>query len=191
MGESRDKWTLNPAATSPSHFKMLEFLGTLIGMSVRSGILMSLQLPTFFWKQLTEEDLTTEDLKEIDSMTVNIMNDLQNVDSSQETINALYDELNFTTILSNGEEVELVHGGKHKQVNKDNFKDFIVKTLNARFNECKKQIKAIKKGIDITFDSKYLRLLSWRDLEYKVVGKDIIDIERLKEITAYRVIKLQ
>jgi hypothetical protein len=54
VGESREKWTLNPAANSPAQQKMLEFLGTLIGMSVRSGILMSLQLPAFFWKQLTD-----------------------------------------------------------------------------------------------------------------------------------------
>ena len=28
--------------------------------------------------------------------------------------------------------------------------------------------------------------MSWHDLEYKVVGKEIIDIDRLKEITTYR-----
>lgn len=31
-----------------------------------------------------------------------------------------------------------------------------------------------------------LRILSWKDLEYKVVGREKIDIERLKEITTYR-----
>jgi len=48
-------------------------------------------------------------------------------------------------------------------------------------------VKLIKRGIDQTFDSKILRLLSWKDLQYKVVGLDIIDIDRLKEITTYRV----
>ncbi len=56
-----------------------------------------------------------------------------------------------------------------------------------RLNECTKQIKFIKKGVDITFDSKILRLLSWQDLQYKVVGKEVIDIDRLKELTVYRV----
>jgi hypothetical protein len=50
--------------------KMLEFLGALIGMSVRSGILMSLSLPSFVWKQLTGEDVTLNDLSGIDTMTV-------------------------------------------------------------------------------------------------------------------------
>jgi len=37
--------------------KMYEFLGALIGMCVRSGILMNLNLPGFIWKQLTEEEV--------------------------------------------------------------------------------------------------------------------------------------
>lgn len=56
-----------------------------------------------------------------------------------------------------------------------------------RMNECKKQIKSIKKGIRETFDDNFLRMFSWQDLEYKVVGKEVIDIERLKEISTYRV----
>lgn len=67
VGENRDKWTLNPVTViTPSQAKMLEFLGSLIGMSVRSGILMSLNLPSFFWKQLTDEEVTLEDLADID-----------------------------------------------------------------------------------------------------------------------------
>jgi HECT-domain (ubiquitin-transferase) len=79
-------------------------------------------------------------------------------------------ELYFTTILSNSEEVELCHGGKHKRVNYSNLEDYIKKTVDFRLHECKEQIKHIKKGIDITFNSHYLRLLSWKDLQYKVVG---------------------
>jgi hypothetical protein len=45
---------------------MLEFLGVLIGMSVRSGILMTLNFPSFIWKQLTDDELTVNDLKGID-----------------------------------------------------------------------------------------------------------------------------
>jgi hypothetical protein len=73
QGESRDKWTINPTASSNAHSKMFEFLGALIGMSVRSSILMSLNLPSFVWKQLTDEEITIDDLKEIDFMAVNIL----------------------------------------------------------------------------------------------------------------------
>ena len=83
-----------------------------------------------------------------------------------------------------------MHGGRHVRVNFSNIKDYINRTIEVRLTECKKQIKAIKKGIDKTFDSSILRLLSWSDLEYKVVGKEVLDMERLKEITIYRVRKI-
>ena len=167
---------------------MLEFLGALIGLSVRSGILMSLNLPAFVWKQLTDEELNVDDLNEIDQMTVTVMNDLKSIDTQKSEEDFLLEyELNFTTILSNGEEVELVTGGKTKRVNFSNMKEYVKKSITARLQESRVQIKHIKKGIDATFDSKFLRLLSWKDLQYKVVGKDVIDIDRLKELTTYRV----
>jgi E3 ubiquitin-protein ligase HECTD3 len=82
---------------------MYEFLGALIGMCVRSGILMSLNLPGFVWKQLTDEELTINDLNEIDELAVKQINELkevrQNV-SEEEFFTKGYD-FNFTTILSN------------------------------------------------------------------------------------------
>ena len=157
-------------------------------MSVRSGILMNLNIPSFIWKQLTDEEITLRDLANIDTMTVSILEDLKDIEKKmdEETFLMGYD-LNFTTILSNGEEIELIPGGRNVRVNFSNIKDYIQKTLTARFNECKKQIKAIKKGINQTFQASILRMLSWADLEYKVVGKEILDMERLKEITVYRV----
>lgn len=58
---------------------MYEFLGALIGMCVRSGILMNLSLPGFVWKQLTDEELNLQDLEEIDKIAVNFINTLKEV----------------------------------------------------------------------------------------------------------------
>lgn len=96
-------------------------------------------------------------------------------------------ELYFTTILSNGDEVELIPGGKAIRVRFSNLKAFITKVVDVRCDECKKQIKAVKRGLNDIFDEKFLKVLSWKDLEYKVVGKEKIEVERLKEITVYRV----
>ena len=41
-------------------------------------------------------------------------------------------------------------------------------------------------GIDKTFDKKFLRIINWKYLEYKVVGSNEISVDRLKEITSYR-----
>jgi E3 ubiquitin-protein ligase HERC1 len=40
-------------------------------------------------------------------------------------------------------------------------------------------------GIDKTFDKKFLRMVNWKYLEYRVVGSPVVNITRLKEITSY------
>ena len=66
VGDNRDKWVVNPGATSSAQMKAFEFIGALIGMSIRSGILIDLRLPAMFWKNLTEEKVTQNDLRAID-----------------------------------------------------------------------------------------------------------------------------
>jgi len=41
---------------------MLEFLGALIGMSFRSGILLDMNLSRFVWKQIAGDEVTKKDL---------------------------------------------------------------------------------------------------------------------------------
>ncbi len=100
---------------------------------------MSLSLPSFIWKQLTGEEVTLNDLSGIDTMTVQILDNLRDIKSTmdEETFLQGY-ELNMTTILSNGEEVELIPGGKNVRVNFANLNDYIKKTIDVRLNECKK-----------------------------------------------------
>ena len=62
-----------------------------------------------------------------------------------------YLEQNFTTVLSNGEEVALCPGGGEKQVTKENMNEFIQLVLEARFNEAKEQVAALRKGLDEVF----------------------------------------
>lgn len=106
--------------------------------------------------------MTINDLNEIDTMTINVLENLKEIESKmgEEQFLSGY-ELSFTTILSNSEEVELIPGGRHIKVNYSNLKDYINKTIQARLSECKKQIKSIKKGIRETFNDKFLKMYSW------------------------------
>lgn len=45
---------------------MFEFLGALIGMSIRSGCLLNLDMDVTFWKHLTSEAVKVSDLYESD-----------------------------------------------------------------------------------------------------------------------------
>ena len=60
--------------------------------------------------------------------------------------------MHFTAILSNGEEVELIPGGRSHRVTFSNLREYIDRTVEVRLSECRQQIKAVKKGVNITFD---------------------------------------
>lgn len=66
IGDCRDKWVINPQASSDLHLKMFEFVGGLFGMSVRSGILLNLNLAPIFWKKLTKDSLSDIDIRNVD-----------------------------------------------------------------------------------------------------------------------------
>lgn len=66
-GVNRDCFILNPEATSPIHLNMFRFLGVLLGIAIRSGSPVDLQLAPPVWKQLVGESLTLQDLSEVDS----------------------------------------------------------------------------------------------------------------------------
>jgi len=63
---NQDKYTIRPGSLSPLYLKMYYFLGQLMGVSIRTGVLLTLDLPLFFWKALAGEKPTFADLKAID-----------------------------------------------------------------------------------------------------------------------------
>lgn len=65
-GTNRDCFILNPAARSPLHLQMFNFLGILMGIAVRTGSPLSLVLAEPLWKQLAGQELSPADLTELD-----------------------------------------------------------------------------------------------------------------------------
>ena len=64
--DSKDKFIVNPGETSSSALKRYEFLGILMGCCIRTGVHMTLNLPTLFWKLLTGEHVLFSDFEELD-----------------------------------------------------------------------------------------------------------------------------
>jgi hypothetical protein len=80
-GLGQDLWTVNPSATSPSHLEMFNFLGALMAMALRSGHNIMLRLPALFWKNFIGEEVTIDDLNEIDAYAVQGIKELENIKS--------------------------------------------------------------------------------------------------------------
>jgi hypothetical protein len=190
FGEYREKWTVNPSAGLAIHLEMLEFLGALIGMSLRMGHLLALNLPSTVWKRLTDEPVTRSDLVAVDAYCVQCIDDIINIDKKgiedEQAFGNVIDVC-FLTRLSDGSECELMKNGKTTKVTFANRKEYAHLVEKTRLEEGMAQIKAIKRGVTKIVPTSLLRLYSWRELEYKVCGKPTFNVEALKKITRYSV----
>ena len=186
-GLGRDCWTVNPSATSPTHLEMFEFMGALMGMAFRSGQILDLKLPPSFYKSLAGEPLTIDDLKGTDLYAVQAIKELQTTKKSikQEVFDEYGSEV-WSTRLSDGEEVEIIKGGKEKPVKYAEIDDYIKQTLETRYQEAERQMQAIRKGFEIIFPTTVMGILTAREVEYRIIGPTEIDIEQLKKLTTYQ-----
>jgi hypothetical protein len=62
----RGKFVINASRNSSHDLSLFEFLGILMGICIRTGAHLNLDLPQFVWKQLTGQNIGPEDLIEID-----------------------------------------------------------------------------------------------------------------------------
>lgn len=84
------------------------------------------------------------------------------------------------------EMVNLCESGDKIPVTYANLDDYVKGCIKVRLTEAKEQYKAIIEGFDVTFKSSFLKMISWHDLELKIVGNEEIDIDRLKDMTQYK-----
>ena len=99
--------------------EMFKFLGGLLAYAIMSRSPVPFNLAPIIWKQLLGDTPKIEDLNEIDAYSYNVLKDLKqhSQNLSDEDFEAGVDQ-NFTTILSNGDEVPLCEGGEEKKVTK-------------------------------------------------------------------------
>jgi hypothetical protein len=63
----KDKFVIQSSSNGQKHLSQFEFLGVLMGVCIRTGANLILDLPQFFWKQLVGQKITLDDLYEIES----------------------------------------------------------------------------------------------------------------------------
>lgn len=95
-----EKYVPNPSQTSPLALSMFEFMGRLMGMSLRSTLCLPFELPSIVWKHFVGEMITTEDLLAIDAITCRFLEGVRRCEDDgiedQETFSAQYqDKLRF------------------------------------------------------------------------------------------------
>lgn len=62
----KDKFVIQSLSNKQQHLSQFEFLGILMGVCIRTGANLILDLPQFFWKQILGQKVTLDDLYEIE-----------------------------------------------------------------------------------------------------------------------------
>ncbi len=63
VGKNRDRYIVAPSARSAVALEMYELLGVLLGIALRTGVFLNVDLAPFFWKPLVGLPLSKADLK--------------------------------------------------------------------------------------------------------------------------------
>eukprot|EP00954_Amorphochlora_amoebiformis_P026556 1380027-Amorphochlora_amoeboformis.AAC.1 len=145
---------------------MYEFVGKLMGLAMRSGNLLELDLPSVIWKPLVLTKPTMEDLKGIDLICFKILERLSAFDKPGEHASNFEEtQLEFTCVRSDQKLVRLVKDGHRKKVTWENRKLYMKLLLKERLNEFRTQCAAIRRGLASVVPASVFTLFTHSELE--------------------------
>jgi len=165
-----------------------EFLGRVLGKAVYESILVEPQFCLPFLNQLLGKRNSLEDLKNFDIEYYNNLTKL--LDLKEDEIENL--GLSFEITLGEGQSmrtVELLPGGRMKQVTKMNVIQYIHLVAHQRLNvEGAVQTKSFLRGFRDLIPASWVRLFSANELQKLISGDDSLrgfDVESLKRAMKY------
>jgi len=185
IGNNRDKFLITPSSNSSTYLKMYRFLGQLMGMAMRTGVMLAIDLPSFFWKPLVGTTPTSQDIRDIDHSFHTVLKYLKTCspDVFQGETRTIFDH--FQTTLSDKSKMLLKPGGDQLEVTYDNRLEYCRLAEAARINESYLQILEVRRGLADFVPLSLLNMFTWRDLQWRVCGRPQIDLKLLKRHTEY------
>ncbi|XP_015606913.1 E3 ubiquitin-protein ligase HERC2 isoform X2 [Cephus cinctus] len=181
-GTNRDCFLLNPMATSQLHYSMFQFLGILMGIAIRTGSPLSLNLAEPVWKQLAGIPLTPADLTEVDRDYVPGLLCIRDMDPDEKVFQTL--EMPFSTPSAVGHDVPL--SNRYRKITPENRHEYVRLALNYRLHEFDTQVAAVREGLSKVVPVPLLALFSGAELETMVCGSPDIPLSLLKSVATYK-----
>lgn len=184
-GTNRDCFILNPSATTNQEMKMYQFLGMLMGIAIRTGSPLSLNLAEPVWKALVGLNLSLSDLNEIDRHywpSLCHIRDCKDTGNGDLTLSQL--DLPFSTNSASGHEVQL--SPHHHRVTPENRDLYLKLALQFRLHEFDGQVAAVRHGLGQVIPLPLLSLFTGPELESMVCGSPEIPLALLKSVTTYK-----
>ncbi|XP_073987726.1 E3 ubiquitin-protein ligase HERC2 isoform X1 [Rhodnius prolixus] len=181
-GTNRDCFLLNPHANSSVHMNMFRFLGLLMGIAIRTGSPLSLNLAEAVWKQLAGMHLTLADLTEIDRDYIPGLLCIRDMGADDKELNTL--DMPFSIPSSAGTDVPL--SSCYRRITHSNKHEYIRLALNYRLHEFDEQVQAVREGMAKVVPVPLLSLFSGYELETMVCGSPDIPLNLLKSVATYK-----
>ncbi|KAI8034196.1 hypothetical protein M5D96_013047 [Drosophila gunungcola] len=181
-GANRDCFLLDPTLCSVLQMNMFRFLGVLMGIAVRTGSPLSINLAEPVWRQLTGEVLRPTDLTEVDRDYVAGLLCIRNMDDDTKLFSAL--ELPFSTSSARGHEVPL--STRYTHISPRNRAEYVRLALGFRLHEFDEQVKAVRDGMSKVIPVPLLSLFSAAELQAMVCGSPDIPLGLLKSVATYK-----
>ena len=183
----------NPASRNLSHageiLQQFYCFGQLLGITIRSKGVLDIDLIDAFWKQLLNQPLTERDLSFYDYTawsTLQFRDPRDGHSFSKDEFEIYYDDLRFTTTLSDGRTVvELRPGGANITVKFEERWQYAKEVYQARFQENSLQMSYIRRGLYSIIPEKALSMLSWKEVQKYICGEPTLNVEQLKKRTVY------
>ncbi|XP_041055229.1 E3 ubiquitin-protein ligase HERC2 isoform X4 [Carcharodon carcharias] len=181
-GANRDCFLLNPAAKSLLHMNMFRFLGVLLGIAIRTGSPLSLNLAEPVWKQLAGMNLTIADLSEVDKDFIPGLMYIRDNEATAEEFEAM--ALPFTVPNASGQDIQL--SSKHSHIVLENRAEYVRLAINYRLHEFDEQVAAVREGMARVVPVPLLSLFTGYELETMVCGSPDIPLHLLKSVATYK-----
>nr|XP_060475623.1 E3 ubiquitin-protein ligase HERC2 [Panthera onca] len=181
-GANRDCYLFSPAARASVHTNMFRFLGVLLGIAIRTGSPLSLNLAEPVWKQLAGMSLTIADLSEVDKDFIPGLMYIRDNEATSEEFEAM--SLPFTVPSASGQDIQL--SSKYTHITLDNRAEYVRLAINYRLHEFDEQVAAVREGMARVVPVPLLSLFTGYELETMVCGSPDIPLHLLKSVATYK-----
>jgi E3 ubiquitin-protein ligase HERC2 len=188
MGEARECFIVNPNATSKLALSYYRFFGKLIGMAIRTRVILSFDLASIFWKKLCDQEPGLTDLIETDvNVYLNVIKPIMSCDTADDF--HVQSRNVFSFPITNSSNTPVASGPSNSTRTEHatfaTSRMYVEQLVQCRLHESDQQVRAVREGLRETLPASFLCLLTGAQLRQRVCGSRDIDLQLLKRHTEY------
>ena len=153
-----------------------------MGIAVRTGSPLSLNLAEPMWKLLAGATLTPNDVSEVDKDYVPGLYCIRDMAGDPKAFASM--DMSFSTPSASGQDVQL--SSRYTRVTADNRAEYVRLALDFRLKEFDTAVAAVREGMSKVLPVPLLSLFTGYELEMMVCGSPDIPLHLLKSVATYK-----